>query len=379
MNAEPAKHVPAKAPEIGSEGPNMKDFGRRARTVCALVLEESPSISTILQDRGWKAVRHSPCHINTGTTATIGRDIKQGVYDMLWIEMPLRGRHIAKDRMHSALHQLCRWLLLASEANVPAGVFGAFGSSWKHEAFHALTSKQGFGKSYHRACHFNLKLDPKQEQPSKICFVFLANPRTESHQCKCNVSQVQHKMDWTTSDAIAARRPRMQLQQTIAKEVIKQRISTAYPVTNHKLHYDTPDCIPLVRPKIGFSEINSASAECTSCHLLMPADQHRCLMCESPLDHKRQESSQSFTSVPSHHNSPPDVPQVIQSFPTEARIKQKERLKARKEAGVKPKTRAVRVEPTFDDCGNDTSFLLNFLTPMSLWQHPQSPWQRSLP
>ena len=41
------------------------------------------------------------------------------------------------------------------------------------------------------------------------------------------------------------------------------------------------------------------------------------------------------------------------AFPTEARIKQKERLKADKEAGIKPKKQKKHVEPGNDDCGDD--------------------------
>ena len=44
-------------------------------------------------------------------------------------------------------------------------------------------------------------------------------------------------------------------------------------------------------------------------------------------------------------------------FPTDARIKQKERLKAMKEQGLKPKKKRIYVEPGDDDCGEDLSGL----------------------
>ena len=44
-------------------------------------------------------------------------------------------------------------------------------------------------------------------------------------------------------------------------------------------------------------------------------------------------------------------------FPTDARIKQKERLKAMKEQGLKPKKKKIYVEPGDDDCGEDLSGL----------------------
>ena len=45
------------------------------------------------------------------------------------------------------------------------------------------------------------------------------------------------------------------------------------------------------------------------------------------------------------------------AFPTEARIRQKDRLKKLKEAGLKPKKKKIYTEPGDDDCGNDLSGL----------------------
>eukprot|EP00959_Pyramimonas_sp_CCMP1952_P245178 5124214-Pyramimonas_sp.AAC.1 len=44
-----------------------------------------------------------------------------------------------------------------------------------------------------------------------------------------------------------------------------------------------------------------------------------------------------------------------QVLPTESRIKQKERLKAEKEAGIKPRRIKKHVEDGNDDCGDDSS------------------------
>jgi hypothetical protein len=79
------------------------------------VFEEAPCLASHLQDLGWKAVRFSPQQIGVGATSQISQDIKQGLYHLLWIDLPLPGRHISKERMHSAVCQLSRWLQLASE------------------------------------------------------------------------------------------------------------------------------------------------------------------------------------------------------------------------------------------------------------------------
>ena len=46
-----------------------------------------------------------------------------------------------------------------------------------------------------------------------------------------------------------------------------------------------------------------------------------------------------------------------ESFPTEARLRQKEKQKADKEAGIKPKKRPQHIEHGDDDCGDDLSGL----------------------
>lgn len=344
---------------------------------CALVFEDAPSLSVLLQNVGWKAIRFSPHQINTGTTANVGQDIKKGLYDLLWIDMPLPGRHIAKDRMHSALTQLCRWLQLASECGVPAGLFGAFGNNWKHTALLTLVSEHNFAKSYHRACHFKLKLNKQQTQPSKICFVYLGNPRAQSHICKCQVAQNEHRMDWSTHDASISRRPRMQLQQTIAQEVLKQLvIQQANAITGRSLHHDTPDSNIVDQNPEVYPTITTQYAECCTCQLLMPVGISHCLVCDEPFHNSFvATTSNGSKEVPAdvaratHDGStanqpavwPPDVPQPFQSYPTEERMRQKQRLKKMKEAGIKPRTRAVHVEEKYDDCGTDTSALSEFL------------------
>ena len=344
---------------------------------CALVFEDAPSLSVLLQNVGWKAIRFSPHQINTGTTANVGQDITKGLYDLLWIDMPLPGRHIAKDRMHSALTQLCRWLQLASECGVPAGLFGAFGNNWKHTALLTLVSEHNFAKSYHRACHFKLKLNKQQTQPSKICFVYLGNPRAQSHICKCQVAQNEHRMDWSTHDASISRRPRMQLQQTIAQEVLKQLvIQQANAITGRSLHHDTPDSNIVDQNPEVYPTITTQYAECCTCQLLMPVGISHCLVCDEPFHNSFvATTSNGSKEVPAdvaratHDGStanqpavwPPDVPQPFQSYPTEERMRQKQRLKKMKEAGIKPRTRAVHVEEKYDDCGTDTSALSEFL------------------
>ena len=354
-----------------------------------MVFEESPVLTSALQDRGWKAVRYSPQQINVGNTSQVAHDIKQGKYDLLWIDLPQIGRHVPKERMHAALSQTCRWLQLASEVDMMACAFGAFGAAWNHENFQVLTQKHNFHKSYHRACHFGLKLDQSQKEPSKICFVLLSTPKIESHLCKCSVTQSEHKLDWKGTQTSIARQPRAKLQQQIAMAVlsrlmtegtevpqtsfwegskdafgarcIHQRAGSSRHMQIHRAHHITPDCNnPNDRRQHEPSSSDAdnskdAYAACKSCQLLMPVTSGFCHFCEEPSDSNNASRSAVDPLIQSATDSP------IPCFPTEERIRQKERLKQMKAAGVKPKTRQVHVEDHHDDCGSDHSALAPFM------------------
>ena len=129
--------------------------------------------------------------------------------------------------------QLSRWLQLASEVGTKAGVFAAFGQSWNYESFQALMQSHGFRKTYHRACHFGLKLDPQQEVPSKICFVFLGNKDVSPHPCKCKTSQNEHVLDWKNAGSSISRRPRLKLQHEVAKAKHGERFAVCRQSQNN--------------------------------------------------------------------------------------------------------------------------------------------------
>lgn len=301
-----------------------------------------------MQDFGWKAVRYSPQQINEGPTSHVAHDIKQGKYDLVWIDLPQVGRHVPKDRMHSALSQLCRWLQLASEVGITAGTFGAFGHSWNHENFQVLVQQHKYQKSYHRACHFGLKLDHNQTEPSKICFVMLSAPKIESHLCKCDIPQNGHKLDWKGEHPSIDRQPRAKIQQHIAIAVMKRLVDARASSPTHRVHHDTPDCKNTHSDNARSS--SHAFAASNACQVpsshVMPPDGH--LDAGTTAD----SSSEQVTR---------QTPDPTPCFPTEERIRQKDRLKKMKAAGAKPKARKVHVEDHHDDCGTDHSALAPFI------------------
>lgn len=262
--------------------PNPLDRPLSSSTIeNALIFEESPFLSTILQEAAWKTVRYSPQQINSGATPQLSHDLKHGRFQFLWIDMPQVGRQIPKDRMQSAMIQVCRWVQLACEAGIPACLFGAFGRAWLNEDIQALMQYHGMSKSYHRACHFGLRLNKGQPEPSKICFVLLSSPSVQSSPCKCNLPQVGHKMDWNHLTKTVARQARNQLQSRISAVVIQKLLNTSKKPADHRIHRDTPDC--LIRASSTQKEVdNTDYVACTYCRVLMSSSQQQCYTCDEP-------------------------------------------------------------------------------------------------
>ena len=102
---------------------------------------------------------------------------------------------------------------------------------------------------------------------------------------------------------------------------------------SHRITHDTPDCAKLdTQPQ----------------HAEKSSSNSNVLLSESPsLD-------AAGASVDPH-------PNPMSCFPTEERLRQKERLKKTKAAGEKPKARQVHVEEHFDDCGTDLTGLAPFI------------------
>ena len=144
--------------------------------------------------------------------------------------------------MHSAHSQICTWLQLASEAGVPACLFGPVGTSWQFELLKELQNMHGFAKTYHHACHFRLKIDiSKPHRPSKICYVALSKPAMPMHLCECKVSQREHVSDWGQPGTTLERRPRLRLHMDLAERVAIDWMQHVALPSFHNVHHDTPD------------------------------------------------------------------------------------------------------------------------------------------
>ena len=136
--------------------------------------------------------------MNTGATNHISNDIKQGKIKVLWSEFPIKGHSVKLDRFFAHMSQLGIWARLCSDNGVDFMLVGSFGPKWNDAQIETMIADGLLSTSYHRMCHFNLKVDSSQKEPSGSCFVIAANFLVKSHPCICNVSREEHVLDWKT-------------------------------------------------------------------------------------------------------------------------------------------------------------------------------------
>ena len=128
-----------------------------------------------------------------------GRELKEQKYDVVWIEFPFQGQHVRHKRYAAHVAQLCIWATLCFEIGTQFTIFGSTGQKWSDPQIQALLSDGKLQIAKHRACHFGIKPDSFQQQPSGSCFATACTLPIPWHKCKCNIPIEQHRLDWHTT------------------------------------------------------------------------------------------------------------------------------------------------------------------------------------
>ena len=307
----------------------------------AIVIEELPAVSLVLQDAGWIVEHLHHNQVNSSATSELARRLKEGRIQALWSDMPLPGRHVPRNRMSAHMTQLCVCMQLCGELGSVAVLFGAYGSQWLNPSLADLIGRGQLLKSYHRACALGLKLDVQQKAPSSTCFVSAyTGVALPGHPCRCPESQNAHVLDWTSSKLPHQRRLRGRMHSAVATAVAQQW--TRGPgfaesrTGKTPLRQSTPDS----------QHSSSAAATATGGSSRLPPSR----------------LNLGAGIQPPHLHADADAPDSVPCFyPTEERLRQKQRLKAMKDRGETPKTRTKDVEDHHDDCGTCLDSLIPLL------------------
>ena len=312
-----------------------------------LLIEETHGAAAEFQRLGFTVERHAHRAINTGLTNCIPQKIKQRQYTALWSEFPITGPHIRAERAFAHMSQLCAWARLCADVGIPFILFGSFGKKWADPQLRVMIEDRRLHVSYHRLCHFGLKVDSTQQEPSSTCFVSASSFSLPSHCCRCGVAKEAHKLDGNAPPASSQDKLRLRAQIAICGKLI-DKLSDIFDVGALRNAPDSTNNNLIIDP------LTTQSGDQTS--ELSPAA--RCRALQNTRARAKNQRAVTFfgdpvASPPSHSLGLPAQP----VFPTASRERQKVMQKARKLAGGTATKRKFVIEDHFDDCGTDLSGL----------------------
>jgi hypothetical protein len=208
-------------------------------------------------------------------------------------------------------------------------VFGPPGFLWKVPNIKETLSYMTVMKL--RLCHAQDKFDTQNAKPSGSFLRLATNAKIDTRQfeCKCKVQITDHILDWYGRE-----QERAEWRKTMSSKYIKLVCDTLASTTPTFI-----SCI-ILDDVISPSPIPASIA--------------------AEIEISDNEPTLSGRSDFRLENNEATV------YPTEARVRQKERLKTMKAAGLKPKKKPQVIEAGNDDCGDDISglgadvFLLGF-------------------
>ena len=267
-------------------------------TRTALVVEEMPRMTPVLNENGWHTVTYHPRSLSSTYTQAENKDIHSGKYQLVCCEVPAGGHSVPPNKLSPILREIALWVRTAKTAPECIAVLnGPRSRTWQNPDIHGLLEDGIITEHRYSSCRLELHdpEDPTKWSPLEI-HVYSTVP-LQGARCK----------DWTTCNHAPwnnARSGRMG-----AKLYRDQLMNKCYNAFVPKLLDDLA---------------------------------HHWKCGTKPNCGVRDSSGQIGVEEPS-----------ASAFPTEARLRAKEKEKA----GHKATKQKIHVEEHFDDLGDDLTGL----------------------
>ena len=161
----------------------------------------------------------------------INASLRAGEIKYLVIEMPTSSRELPADKMTHFLRLVSKWVDAAKphlQHGTVVAIVGTMSRHWQEPALKDLIASSTLYMSYHRCCHFGLKIG-SQDQPSSACLMVASNVEIEGHLCKCQRRDAAaHNMDWHTPDA---RHQRATVKKKMLEHILRRLRTTSSNTT----------------------------------------------------------------------------------------------------------------------------------------------------
>ena len=309
-------------------------------TNIAFVIEDVREAEIELLSRGFTCERITHHELLASAGTRYAARLMDGTYSLVWISTPSDWSvRIPGNKVTAHWQRVQQWIHKTATLGIILIIFGPPGFLWKLPNIRETMEECELQVVRMRLCHFKERYDKTSTVPSGAYLQFATNQtnfNTRRWQCPCKLPISDHKLDWydrNQANADWRRRMRALCVRDLCNAL---RIAASiYPTTTttmvHAIADDMSPPLPTVEPHTA-AQADSAQ----------PPPRAPFAVQQPPLEAK----------LPTIH---PLMKQA--AFPTEGRIKQKERLKKLKEQGIEPTKKKKYTEPGNDDCGLDLSGL----------------------
>ena len=291
------------------DGPASVPVGQQSKR--ALVVSTLPAVAIQLQACGLQVEVYQPYQYCTKEMQTAQTHVRSGHFCFMWLDLPLE-REVPTKKWECTLRECALLMESASSSSVPAVLGSWRGKHWLNQAVQALIASGRYVESGHSTCRYDVphRLSPK-DKGDKVAYSLLSTMHISSMRCKCNQ---------TEKKPFNHRQAQAKICQALVQQVIAQ-----------------------VRPDLAREPVSNGHQMDKSEDISSTGQQKR-----------RQDTVLICGEQPrAHQSSVERSRKAVAAFPTEAREKEKQRIKD----GHVPKKRKIEVEYHFDDLGDDLSGL----------------------
>ena len=397
-----------------AEGPQSRGATRLGGKR-VFVIEDVREACQDLRKRGYTCDRITHNELMTSVGTEYLGSIINGEYFMVWISTPADWYvRTPGKRMSTHWQRIQNILIKASKLKSKIIMFGPPGYVWKISAINDTIEDLKLSVVRMRLCHFGIKFNLQDRTPSgtymQIATSFPINSRAWPCNCKLDINK--HVLDWygktirhaewrnqTRTLLIGVLHDRLlgrgkhgdvpvhgsvpsylltytrtdknirnfvttkpdgpkwsqvirRITYDLDSQTIIQDITVAEQPTGYDWHAPLPDGVTNIATRLLWQEDDPVLLGDEPYQ--SPKDNRFVILddCPSPLPTLALD-----TGTPSFSTMGTQTGDDTTALPTESRIKQKERLKAEKEAGIKPRRIKKHVEDGDDDCGESLAGL----------------------
>ena len=324
--------------------------------------------STVLafQDCGWTPTRLRPVELLRSSFDDVLGRIKQAEYSAVWVDLTDARQFAGQERTSQVVSRLNVLAIWANRQAIPMVLSASRNSAWDHPAVQELVFRHHFYESYHRWCHFGVKMSstvPASGARHKV----MSTVPLPNHPCKC-ARTVEHIYDLDMHRGAAGT---AQLRAEAERQIVASIIATLPLAADTAAGPESSTSTDSM--KIPTSSTTSCQQIAGANNLSAPPPGEVALLASqgSPVSASKppgskQCPSQPFAApavsqaLPAKASSVPST-KIRTCFPTDQKIQQRERAKALKEQGIDPSStsnkRRKPIEQHYDDCGEDLSSL----------------------